>query len=383
MRGVKNKLLKAKKAIDKIAFFCYHNGYIVHVHEKLYSRKMRGGYLAVTIKEIAKIAGVSVGTVDRAIHNRGGVNKAVADRINAIAAELNYSPNQLAKGLVSAKKQILIGAVINSHGNEFFDEVLSGIDEAAKRYQSYGLNLELRKLKGYDPIEQVQVIDYLVHKEVKGIIITPIDDPIVINRLNEVEQIGIPIVTINAPINGLNNLCFVGCDYYKSGRIAGELLGLVTKHCNSVAVVGGSKRMLGHRQRIQGFCDYIKEQRVVSGTIYVVHNDDDEMVSYIDTKALMLHEDIDGIYFCAGGVEGGIRAVKESGRSIKVITVDQTRAVTKGMKQGIITATITQQPYEQGETAVRVIFDYLFFNTNPTDKAIYTNSEIKIRSNLT
>ncbi len=79
--------------------------------------------MAVTIKQIAELAGVSRGTVDRALNHRAGVKKEVAERILQIAKELNYRPNAVAKALANTNKPCLIGVLMNSDGNEFFDEV--------------------------------------------------------------------------------------------------------------------------------------------------------------------------------------------------------------------------------------------------------------------
>ena len=61
--------------------------------------------MAVTAQQIAELAGVSRGTVDRALHNRGRVNPEVAAKIHKIAAELGYKPNLIGQALVKSRRE--------------------------------------------------------------------------------------------------------------------------------------------------------------------------------------------------------------------------------------------------------------------------------------
>ena len=70
--------------------------------------------MAVTAQQIADLAGVSRGTVDRALHNRGRVNPEVAAKIHKIAAELGYKPNLIGQALVKSRREFKLGAILQS-----------------------------------------------------------------------------------------------------------------------------------------------------------------------------------------------------------------------------------------------------------------------------
>ena len=104
--------------------------------------------MPVTIKDIAKAANVSRGTVDRALHGRDGVNPDVAEKIKALAEELGYKPNTIAKALASRSKPIRMGVLLNSIANPFFDKVIAGVNAGIESLYDFGVMLDLREIRG-------------------------------------------------------------------------------------------------------------------------------------------------------------------------------------------------------------------------------------------
>ena len=88
-----------------------------------------------TIKEIAALAGVSRGTVDRVLNDRGAVNPETAEKIRKIAKELDYKPNRAGLVLAAQKKRLKLGVILFSTGNPFFQDVLAGINEKDFDYE--------------------------------------------------------------------------------------------------------------------------------------------------------------------------------------------------------------------------------------------------------
>ena len=181
--------------------------------------------MQVTIKDIAKEANVSRGTVDRALNDRGGVNPDVAARIKSIASDLGYKPNTIAKALATRSNPVRIGAVINSIGNPFFDKVLEGMNSAYESLSDYGINMEVRKIRGYDPDQQLKEIDRLRGNGIDGLIITPVSAVKVRDELNDMIKSGIQVVCCNLNIDDVAYQAYVGCDYFCSGQTAGAMIG--------------------------------------------------------------------------------------------------------------------------------------------------------------
>ena len=89
----------------------------------------------VTMKQIAELCGVSRGTVDRALNGRGRVNAETAENIRKMAKQLGYEPNPAGKALAARKHRPVIGIILSSEGNAFFDRVIEGIKAAAEEYK--------------------------------------------------------------------------------------------------------------------------------------------------------------------------------------------------------------------------------------------------------
>jgi len=330
----------------------------------------------MTIKEIAVMAGTSRGTVDRVLNGRGNVNSALAQKILSISNGNNYQPNRLAQALIKSRKHMTIGVVINSLGNEFFDDVLRGIHDRAQKYGSYGLNVIVKEIKGYDGIEQLEAIDSVLECNIDALAIMPLDVPEVKEKLDSLE---IPIVVFNTDIQ-TEKLAFVGCDYYNSGGLCGDIAKLIMgAHGGKVGIIIGSFMMQGHKLRIAGFTDSVSENPNIDIVACMENADDDER-SHQVTEELVAKHHPDLIYFAAAGVKGGVEAVLESGENIRIITVDETTVTHEYLYKGIISATVTQQPYEQGALTIKMLHNYLSTHKSPREKYNYTENQVKLKN---
>ena len=106
--------------------------------------------MAVTAQQIADLAGVSRGTVDRALHNRGRVNPEVKEKIQKIALELGYKPNLIGQALVRSKQDFKLGVILQSTETPTMQVVRAGVQRAAEELAASGVELVLRDFQGLD-----------------------------------------------------------------------------------------------------------------------------------------------------------------------------------------------------------------------------------------
>lgn len=263
-----------------------------------------------TIKEIAALAGVSRGTVDRVLNDRGAVNPETAEKIRKIAKELDYKPNRAGLVLAAQKKRLKLGVILFSTGNPFFQDVLAGIDEKAEELANYNCTVITKQIS-FGVEAQLQTIDELLAEEVNGIAMTPYNDDRIRNRINALYEQGIPVVTLNTDIENSRRLAYVGSNYTRSGATAAGLLQLMTSGTVNIGIVTGSSKILCHTERIAGFLKTLAPYRNRIHVVDTVEIHDDEVESYEKTTALLSeHSEINALFFAAGGVYGGCRSVE-------------------------------------------------------------------------
>lgn len=337
-----------------------------------------------TIKEIAALAGVSRGTVDRVLNHRGSVNSATAEKIEKIAKELDYKPNVAGLVLAAQKKRLKLGVILFSPENPFYIDVLEGVNEKAEELAGYNCTVSVRQI-AYGVEAQLHAIDELVAAEVNGIALAPYNDERVRKRINELYNQGIPVVTLNTDIENSKRIAYVGSHYNKSGATAAGLLHLMTNGQVNVGIITGSSNILCHTERIAGFTETLKPYRDSVHITEIIEVHDDEIESYEKTTQLLTaHPEINALYFAAGGVYGGCRSVTALGRQdkIRIIAYDMVPTTKELMRKGTIAAVICQQPKVQGSKPLSLLFTYLTTGDLPEKEHNYVAVDIRIRENL-
>lgn len=343
----------------------------------------------ITLKEIAQMAGVSRGTVDRVLNHRGGVSDETARKVQAIVDSVGYVPNSIGRTLAISRKNIRLGYLIfqGTTANPFFTEVLQGVEEKETELKNFGVTV----LKASSSIEdetgagQIELIDRLVEDGIQGLAITPFNHPAVAEKLRELSRKGIPVVTVNSDLEDSGRLCYVGSDYRKAGKTAGGLMGLFHPHGGAVGIISGSPLVVCHTEREQGFRDVLKDRYPQVKIVASAVNQDDDFISY-DVAGQMLreHPELTGLYIVAGGVYGACRAVEAAGRqdTVAVISYDMAQTTLQMLEKGILNATIGQEAVRQGSEPLQILYDYLTGGSEPEREMIYTRLDICIRENM-
>ncbi len=349
----------------------------------------RKGFFMATIKEIAELAGVSRGTVDRVLNHRGFVNADTEKKVLEIANLLNYQPNKAGMALAAQKKKYVIGVLLFGEDNPFFDEVIEGLDAKLEELSIYGCTVVKKRIP-FDLQTQLDAIDALVEEGIHGLILSPYNAAEIQEKIDSLWENGIPCVTVNTDIPNSKRIAYVGSDYHKCGRIAANLLNIMVHGDIKVGIITGSHNILCHEERIIGFSDFITENKDSANSasieiVSILENDDDDYKSYEAVSTLLAeHPDLSALYFTAAGVYGGCRAIRNANLAYPpvVLTFDAVPSTKEMINDGIITATICQHPEEQGARSLALLVDYLLTNKLPEDPLNHMDLEIKIKESL-
>lgn len=337
----------------------------------------------VTQKRIAELAGVSRGTVDRVLNGRGQVGADTNKKIKEIAQLLNYKPNRAGKSLVIRQKNLKIGCILIEADNPFYADLNRGIQQKAEEYQSYGIDVILKSAV-FKAESQIVAIDALLAAHVNALVIQPANEPILVDKLQSVAAMDIPVVTVNTGVPDFEPFCYIGNDFYTCGKTAANLMDLITSGKCNVGIITGFFNAKSHSDRVEGFRDYIADIPRMN-IVDIMENHDDELESFsLAQQMLERSPQINAMFLVAGGVYGAGRAIKlfQQKRQIYTISFDDVPTTRQLVRDGIIQATICQQPVRQGEMALEVLFDYFMDGLPPANRSLYTDIQIKLKANI-
>ena len=348
--------------------------------------------MKVTMKQIADIAGVSRGTVDRALHNRDGVNPQVRERILTVAQSLGYTPNIAGRQLSARKLRLKLGIILPSRKTGFWGDVYQGIDAISAELADYGVTLLCRSYTKYTAAVQLALIDELLEEGIAGLAIAAVNDYAIQKRLNDLIAAEIPVVILNSEIENVTPLCYVGADYLFSGRTAAGILHLIAQERQTeLLVLTGSASMLSHTMRITGFLQELTRLEMPCHLIeickvYDRNESSNDCLAY-ETALDMLHKhpETTAVFTVAGSVSAVARAIKDAGMVGKVthLSFDLNSETLPVLQDGSLTAVIGQESFKQGYQPIKLLFDYLVNGIEPPSRRMILQNEIFIQQNAT
>lgn len=216
------------------------------------SGPIEGTVMGTTLKDVARLAKVSVGTASQVINGKGHVRADRQERVLAAIAKLNYRPNQYAKSLVTSRSST-IGLIVTDVTNPFFGTVIKHVQQEV---ESRGYTL-LLGVSNDSIVREHALVDYFLSRSVEGIILVPANEPeIGLDHLYALRRASIPFVYCTTFYPGLAADCVM--TDLKEGSL------LLTRHLigqglQNIRFLSGDRRIALSSMRIQGFLQAFKE----------------------------------------------------------------------------------------------------------------------------
>ncbi|OED43823.1 hypothetical protein ACH42_09090 [Endozoicomonas sp. (ex Bugula neritina AB1)] len=205
------------------------------------------------IKDVAKLAGVSISTVSRVVNNSAGVAKEKSDAVLRAMSDLNYQPNTFAKALVSNKSDA-IGVVVGNLSEPFFGQMMHGIENVAHQY-----NKQLVVSAGHQNAAlEREAIQSLINRRCDALIVH--SKALTDYQLMELLENQPASVLINRQIPDIKDHC-VYLDSRKMGRIVSDYL--LTHGHTDIATIMSSEAISDSSDRQQGYQDALAAHGVI------------------------------------------------------------------------------------------------------------------------
>jgi LacI family transcriptional regulator len=335
------------------------------------------------IFKIAELAKVSIGTVDRALHGRPGISEATRQRVLRIASRLNYSPHPAARTLSKGRANMRIGVCIPREIRLYYDQLRAGILDEGSRVRGLGVELVHHPMPSLG-VGETKQLTALLRDQVNAIIVTPGNPDVAGPLIDQAEDNGIRVVctTTDAPQSRRSSV--VAVDPELSGRLAAELMAKFVPAESKVAVVTGMLNTEEHRRKASGFTVGFASDCRGGQVVAVLEGHESEKESYEKTCALLVCQpDLRGIYVSTVNCLPVCRALHKHGRdgTVALITTDVFPQMVTPLLKGTICASIYQNPYLQGQTAMRILLDHLL-NGAPIPASSLISPTLVLRSNV-
>jgi ABC-type sugar transport system, periplasmic component len=336
-----------------------------------------------TLKDIAKSLNVSRATIDRVIHNRGDIGEETTKKVLDYLQSIDYKPNKVGRSLAKRyDKNIYI--IFHDNKNEFYERIRCGIMAAEQEIQDFGFNVHVMDVDKNSE-EQIRIIKEIGTMGVDAIAMSPYEPEKFVDVIDEYMKRKIPVITFNNDVVDSTRLCYVGTNYYKNGRIAGEVMAKHMKY-GKVAVLSSKSGYWQNQHRLIGFREVIDTYNDIE-MIGPLKKFVDSETSYSNMKGIIESmSDLKGVFILdnyTGIIEGVCKAVGEFAKTkIDIITLDLNSETVKGLNNGQITASICQDPFSQGYYTVKFLFEYLFENKQPKSSLFLTRLDVIYKENL-
>jgi LacI family transcriptional regulator len=311
-------------------------------------------------KDIAKALGISIGTVDRALHNRGRIDKSTQRAVLKTAERMGYRTNLAARALALGRR-LRISINLPQEIAYFYDEVRGGVRSEYDAIAQDALTIEFRTFPRLGVGEQEAFKDAL-DSGVHGIVAAfshQSDLPSIIERAAEQKVKLLNVVTGTSKELGISS---VSNNPRSSGATAAGLIAGFTRSGGTVAVETGDMETWEHREKVNSFRNSLKLLRSELKVLPIIETNDRDEIAYRETvKLIDRQKDLIAFYVSTSNSLAIIRALKlrKLLGKIVLITTDLSPGLLPHLRTGRVTATIHERPRVQGELALRSMYEML------------------------
>lgn len=313
--------------------------------------------MRVTLSDIAREAGVSPATVDRALNGRGGVRRRTREVVVEVARRMGYIASEETPVLAESGGRLRLDFVLPEGTNPFMRTLR---DEIARQGAARpDLEVRVTEIEGFNPDRLAATLAGL-GAPTRGVGVVALDHPTVREAIRSLDARGVRVVTLVSDILHVPREAYVGIDNRQAGRLAGFLLGrfLAGRPGGKVAMFAGSRSYRGHEEREAGFRDVLAEAFPGLEIVALREMHDDRVRAHAEALGLLAgHPDLVGIYNIGAGTEGIARALKERGLAGRIVFVghDATAANRALLLDGTMDAAIDQNPLVEAREALNIL----------------------------
>ena len=318
-----------------------------------------------TIKDIATLAGVSKGTVDRVLHNRGKVSEEALDKVNKILKEIDFQPNPIARNLKNNKIYQICVVLPNPEEDAFWYPCIDGVNEAIEEFKAFGVSINLFFYSPSSTVSFITINKEIVKTSPDAVLLSPLFHKESVEVTKFYTEAGIIVSTFNNQINSKQIGSFVGQDLFQSGRVAAKLMHMVAKADSEIIIVHIDEvfnNALHMQEKEKGFRNYFEELTNTEyklSTLNVVQTELDKSLP----NFLNLQKNVSGIFVTTSKAYKVVEILQSINyKNVNLIGYDLLPKNINFIKNNIINFLIHQNPKTQTYLSLTYLVEYFLFS---------------------
>ncbi len=247
-----------------------------------------------------------------------------------------------------------------------------------------GLEVELREIQGRDTLRVLQQISELMDWGASGLAIASNNTPDLVQRINEISNQGVPVVTFNTDAPDSRRLCFVGMDNYRAGQTAAGLIRQMLPGGGLVLPIAGHVNNGAHINRLRGFLDTLEDTGDIQLLSFQPCFDRDDYAYEITQHALQETPSLACVYITSNGQRGVCQAIEDERKKgrVRVVAYDLNAPNRQLLRSGDLSFVLDQVAYEQGRQPLYILYNYLLNRKMPEGELLYTDTLIRTKYNI-
>ena len=341
----------------------------------------------ITIFDVAARAGVSKGTVDRVLHNRGEVSRKSAEKVRKAIEELNYEPNLYASLLASKKSRMIACLLPESEAGEYWEKVRNGFLAGGAEVAGLNIVTRLFSYDQYDPSSFDRACENLLAAAPAGVVLPPLFKNGTMSLASKLKAMDIPYVYVDTKLEDGDYFAYFGMPMYQSGYLCAALLTerLEPEEVKDVVVVriirDKSRQSDPTVSRREGFTDYILDH-FPDCSISNIFIDPSRPESISKALKELTPERKLVVMFNSRIhlIADFLRRNPSPGR--RVIGFDNLDRNMDALRDGLVTLLIAQHTERQSHNAVLTLSDYILVGKKPLNRDNYVHMDILSRLNI-
>lgn len=316
-----------------------------------------------TIKDIAKLAGVSKGTVDRVLHGRGKVSKRADEKIKEVLKEIDYRPNPIARSLKNSKVYKIFVLLPDPKEDPYWIPAKEGLKDALKEFKPFGVVVQKFFYHPKDRASFLQKSHEALALAPDVLLMAPVFHKESLEVFESCQQKNVLVASFNNYIDVFNNGNFIGQDLHQSGRVAASLVDKMQPKPHTIAILHINEE--AHmRQKENGFKEYFEDRKTVSPTIitYSLNTGD---LSTFKTNVFDFfekHPRITSVFVTNSKAYLLSPALEELNREISIVGYDLLEENIDLLLRGKIDFLIHQKPRRQAYLSVVNLAEHFLFD---------------------